>query len=126
MRRLKFLNSLRYVLLIGFFWSLVSIANGLNTAPQLEVGVAKIRAGALIIDARSAGDFAVEHIDGAINIPHDQLAGRLDELAIDKDASIVTYCRSGRRAGVAAQILLENGYTDVINGGGLEALKKSL
>jgi rhodanese-related sulfurtransferase len=55
-------------------------------------------------------------------IPYDQLVARADELPADKDAQLVVYCRTGNQSGIAAQILLDLGYTDVVNvDGGMEA-----
>ncbi|WP_419810722.1 rhodanese-like domain-containing protein [Bacterioplanoides sp.] len=72
------------------------------------------------IDVRSAGEFAGEHLEGAHNIPHTQISVDIAALNINKDAEILLYCRSGRRAGVALQALQELGYTNVKNVGGLE------
>jgi rhodanese-related sulfurtransferase len=44
-----------------------------------------------------------------VNISHDQLGARLAEVPKDKD--VVLYCRSGRRAEMAADVLRKNGYT---------------
>ena len=63
----------------------------------------------LVLDVRSPEEFVAGHVPGAVNIPHDQLASRLDALPKDKD--IVLYCRSGRRAQLAADVLAGNGYT---------------
>ena len=46
---------------------------------------------------------------GAVNVPYDQVASHLAEIPKDKD--VVLYCRSGRRAGLAADVLAANGYT---------------
>jgi len=64
--------------------------------------------GLLVLDVRSPEEFVSGHVPGAVNIPHDQLASRLDVLPKDKD--IVLYCRSGRRAQLAADVLAGNGY----------------
>jgi rhodanese-related sulfurtransferase len=63
----------------------------------------------VVIDVRSADEFAKGHVPGAVNIPHDQIASRLAEVPKDKD--VVLYCHSGRRAGLAATVLKDNGYT---------------
>lgn len=65
----------------------------------------------LVLDVRTPGEFAEGHIDGAINIPYDQLHARLADVPRDKD--IVLYCRTGRRSDIAAGVLLDNGYTRV-------------
>ena len=79
----------------------------------------KIKAGATIVDARTAEEFAEEHYPNALNIPVDQLRQRLNELS-SKDTPIVLYCATGSRSAYAARLLKSAGYTDVINAGGLE------
>jgi rhodanese-related sulfurtransferase len=62
-----------------------------------------------VLDVRSPEEFKEGHVPGAVNIPYDQMAARLTEVPKDKD--VVLYCRSGRRAGIAAEVLQANGYT---------------
>ncbi|MBP6625941.1 MAG: rhodanese-like domain-containing protein [Arenimonas sp.] len=62
----------------------------------------------LLLDVRSPEEFAAGHLPGAVNIPHDQVAGRLDEL--DRSRWVLVYCRSGRRAGVAEEALADGGF----------------
>ena len=66
-----------------------------------------------LIDARTPAEYETAHIDGAVNIPHDELAGHEKLLPADHDAPIVVYCRTGRRAGKLQAQLLDLGYTDV-------------
>jgi rhodanese-related sulfurtransferase len=61
-----------------------------------------------VLDVRTPQEYAEGHVPGAVNVPHDQLASRLAEVPKDKD--VVLYCRSGRRAGIAADVLAANGY----------------
>tara|TARA_R110002020_G_scaffold15245_42_gene54492 strand:+ start:2633 stop:3031 length:399 start_codon:yes stop_codon:yes gene_type:complete len=61
----------------------------------------------LLLDVRTPEEFAQGHLPGAVLIPHDQLAARLDE--IDRDRWVLVYCRSGKRAGTAEDILEEAG-----------------
>lgn len=89
--------------------------------------LAAIRDGsALLIDVRTPAEFAAGHIDGARPIPYEQIAAQIGALAPDKNASIVLYCHSGRRAGIAQQALLDLGYTHVVNAGGYAQLDKAL
>lgn len=67
----------------------------------------------LILDVRSEQEYAAGHIHGAILIPHDELPSRLTELAAYKDQEVVVYCRSGKRAGTAEQVLREAGFTQI-------------
>ncbi len=62
-----------------------------------------------VLDVRSPEEFREGHVPGAINVPYDQIAARIAEVPKDKD--VVLYCRSGRRAGIAADVLAANGYT---------------
>jgi rhodanese-related sulfurtransferase len=63
----------------------------------------------VLLDVRTPQEFAEGHIAGAVNVPYDLLATRLAEVPKNKD--VVLYCRSGRRAGIAAEVLAANGYT---------------
>ena len=67
--------------------------------------------GLALLDVRSNEEFAAGHIQGAINIPHDQLAERLGELS--KGEGLIVYCRSGRRAGLAAALLQQAGFKEL-------------
>ena len=62
-----------------------------------------------VLDVRSPEEYAGGHVPGAVNIPYDQIASRLAEVPKDKD--VVLYCKSGRRAGIAAEVLANQGYT---------------
>ena len=76
--------------------------------------------GATWIDVRTAGEYQSGHIESATNIPHNQIAEKIAELQLEKDAAILLYCRSGRRAGFALEALQKMGYNNVKNIGGLE------
>jgi phage shock protein E len=69
----------------------------------------------LILDVRTPREFDAGHVPGAINIPHDTLAQRLDELNASKSDEIVVYCHSGRRAGIAEDVLATAGYSHVVD-----------
>jgi phage shock protein E len=59
-------------------------------------------------DVRTPEEFAAGQLPGAVLIPHDALATRLDEL--DRDRPVVVYCRTGRRAGIAEDLLRQQGF----------------
>ena len=80
----------------------------------------------LWIDVRSNEEYAGEHLQGAVNIPHTEIAQEITKLTTDKSATIKLYCRSGNRAGLAKTALEELGYTHVENVGGLEDAKKAV
>lgn len=79
--------------------------------------------GAILLDVRTTGEHAEGHLDGSVNISHDELQGRLAEIEEltggDKSKPIVVYCRSGGRAGKAKATLEAAGYTQVTNVGGM-------
>lgn len=68
---------------------------------------------ALVLDVRTPGEYGEGHVPNAVNIPHSELASRLSELNSSSDRPIVVYCKSGRRAGMAANVLQGAGYTDL-------------
>lgn len=78
----------------------------------------------LIIDVRSEEEFSSGHFSTAINIPHDKLASRIEELRPHRQKGIVLYCHSGARAAAAEKILKNNGFANVINAGGYDAIRK--
>ncbi len=77
---------------------------------ELRARSAADAAAIVILDVRTAEEFAAGHVPGAINIPVDQVKARLAELEPSKDKTIVTYCRSGRRAATALATLHAAGY----------------
>ena len=76
------------------------------------------------LDVRSAEEYAQGHLPGAVNIPHTEIAQRITELKVDKNTEILLYCGSGRRAGIALEALQQQGYTNLSNKGGYEAIKQ--
>lgn len=72
------------------------------------------------IDVRTPDEFAAGHVQGALLMPHDQIAVLIGEQVPDKNTEIQLYCRSGRRADVARDTLLQMGYTRITNHGSLE------
>lgn len=66
-----------------------------------------------LLDVRTPAEYREGHIDGAFNVPVDQLAARHGALGFERDQAIVVYCKSGRRAARAQQILQALGYRQV-------------
>jgi rhodanese-related sulfurtransferase len=67
----------------------------------------------LVLDVRTVKEFNAGHIPGAINIPHNQLESRVDELGVPRETEIVVHCQAGGRAKAAEEILDEAGYSNV-------------
>ncbi len=72
----------------------------------------------ILLDVRTEEEFVTGHIANAINIPVDELEERVDELK-DKQAKILVYCKSGRRSVIASEILVNAGFANVYNMGGV-------
>jgi phage shock protein E len=79
----------------------------------------------LYVDVRTSEEFASGHVAGALHIPYDQMAERWEELAGYRDRPVVLYCRSGRRSGIAQEVLRERGFTRTENGGAFTDLEAS-
>ena len=75
--------------------------------------------GYVILDVRTEEEYAQGHIPGAILIPDYEIETKAEEILTDKDQVILVYCRSGQRSKNAAQALLELGYTDIREFGGI-------
>ena len=74
-----------------------------------------------LVDVRYESEWQVGHIDGAVNIPEDDLPERVDEL--DRARTVVTVCRAGTRSDDAAQWLRGQGFDAENLDGGMLAWK---
>ncbi|MDP3277150.1 MAG: rhodanese-like domain-containing protein [Deltaproteobacteria bacterium] len=77
-----------------------------------------VSAGARLVDVRSPGEFASGHLEGAINVPVQELGQRMGELE-PKSAPIVIYCLSGTRSAQASRMLKSAGFAQVHNLGAM-------
>ena len=78
----------------------------------------------LWIDVRTVEEYNAGHLEGAINIPYDEIEQKIEAVSADKTADIQLYCRSGRRSGIALETLRSLGYSKVTNAGAYEQLKQ--
>ena len=72
-----------------------------------------------ILDVREQDEYDAGHIPGAILIPYTQIGEKANEMLPDKDQLILVYCRSGRRSKIAVEALVELGYTNIKEFGGI-------
>lgn len=102
---------LAVVLLLGGLW-------WWRSRPDLDSARARqlVGDGATLLDVRTPGEFRSGHVEGALNIPVQQLAQRISE--VPKDAPVVVYCASGARSASAVGQLRKAGY-DAHNLGGM-------
>ena len=73
----------------------------------------------IILDTREQNEYDEGHIPGAILIPYTEIENKANEMIPDKDKLILVYCRSGRRSKIAAESLVNLGYTNVKEFGGI-------
>jgi NADPH-dependent 2,4-dienoyl-CoA reductase/sulfur reductase-like enzyme/rhodanese-related sulfurtransferase len=79
-----------------------NLSSGLVGSVQWHELPRRLAEGARLVDVRTAGEFAAGHLPGAVNVPVDELRGRLGELP---DADLVVYCQVGQRAHTATTLL---------------------
>lgn len=104
------------VALAGAIWMNTSTAEA--GASKEAKAWALVEQGALLVDVRTKAEFDAGHLEGALHIPHTEMAGRLTKLGIDKSRTVVLYCQKGGRAGKAERSLTANGFTSLFNAGG--------
>ena len=73
----------------------------------------------IILDVRTKEEFKEKHIEGALLIPDYELEKLAKSKLPDKNKKILVYCRSGNRSKSAARLLIDMGYTDVYDFGGI-------
>ena len=125
-------------LVLGTLVALGGCSKSETPAPATSTSAAKpakdpeaakklIAAGAVVLDVRTPDEFAGGHVPSATNIPVDQVTQRLAEVdklvGADKTKPVVVYCAAGSRAAKAKVQLEAAGYTQVVNGGGLDDLQ---
>ena len=91
---------------------------GKSAAEMLSVG-------AVLVDVRSAGEFAAGHIEGALWLPLDRIHLDIATAVPTRTQPLILYC-SGARSQRACKIVEQMGYSHAINGGGVGALSKLL
>ena len=90
-----------------------------NITAQEAKKIMDSQEGYILLDVRTQEEYDQGHIPGAVVIPHTEIEARAEEVLPDKDQLILVYCRSGRRSKKAAQILVELGYTNIKEFGGI-------
>jgi len=86
-----------------------------------EINLKEIIAnGAIVIDVRTKDEYNDGHLNGSLNIPLDELENSMSWLI--KDVPVVLVCASGSRSEYGKQMLKNNGYEKVFNGGSWDNL----
>ena len=80
--------------------------------------------GAILIDVRSASEYAEGHLDNSINLTVDTIGVNIEKLVSDKNTKVIVYCRSGNRSATAANTLINLGYKNVYDLGAMSNCSK--
>lgn len=72
-----------------------------------------------IVDVRTMEEYDEEHMKDAINVPNETIGSEMPEALPDKDATLIVYCRTGVRSKDASDKLVEMGYQNVYDIGGI-------
>ena len=121
------MNSINFIV-ISIILSAVNFVGCAQTADENAITVDQLRemmrddSNLVLLDVRNPyelEDKSLGHIDGVLNIPLPELEKRLSELDEFKDKDIVVICRSGRRSGIATDLLVKNGFNAVNVLGGM-------
>ena len=73
----------------------------------------------VVVDVRTREEYDGGHIENAVLVPNESIGSEMPEALPDKEATLLIYCRSGRRSKEAAQKLLSLGYQSVYDFGGV-------
>lgn len=92
-----------------------------SSAPAVDLK-AIIDEGAFLVDVRTPGEFSSGHVKGSVNIPLDSIPNQLAKFKNKKN--IIVFCRSGMRSSQAKNILQQNGFTNVVNGGTWDTVQR--
>ena len=94
-------------------------ATYMNITAEEAKGIMDREEGYIILDVREQEEYNQGHIPGAILIPYTEIKAKAETVLTDKDQLILVYCRSGRRSKIAAEALVELGYTNIKEFGGI-------
>lgn len=75
----------------------------------------------IVLDVRTKQEYEDVHIKGAINIPNESIDESVSDLLPDKEQMILVYCRSGNRSKQASEKLVNLGYTNIVEFGGINS-----
>ena len=118
------MKKLMIILLVAMMLTACGQANDreavyMNITAEEAKEIMDTEEGYIILDVRTQEEYDESHIPGAIVISHDEIAEKAEEMLTDKDQLILVYCRSGRRSKLAAEVLVELGYTNIKEFGGI-------
>lgn len=90
-----------------------------NITAQEAKRIMDTQTGYVILDVRTPEEYDEKHIPEAILIPDYEIHEKAERILTDKNQLILVYCRSGRRSKLASEDLLELGYKNIKEFGGI-------
>lgn len=90
-------------------------STGVTDLGAAEFQAKTLEADVIILDVRTAGEYASGHIEGAINIDAEGMQFESNIAQLDKSATYAVYCQSGRRSGIAVGKMSDAGFTSLFN-----------
>ncbi len=90
-----------------------------NISAEEAKKIMDTQTGHVILDVRTQEEYDEKHIHGAVLIPDYEIREKAEEFLTDKNQLLLVYCRSGRRSKNASEILVELGYTNIKEFGGI-------
>ena len=117
-------NAIALFLLLSLFvtgCALPGTAAYRRVSMQEAVDMMADEAGYIILDVRTAQEFASGHIPGAMLLPNEDIGTEEIAQLPDKSQLILVYCRSGNRSKQAADKLVRLGYTNIVELGGINS-----
>jgi len=104
---------------------LKSVEKEIQVVEEKTTAIAEDVNSPIVVDVRTAEEFQTGAYPSAINIPLDEIKERLKEFGDDAEREIVVYCASGGRSAYAQRMLMQVGYLNVKNGGGITQMMAS-
>jgi phage shock protein E len=122
----------KYLVLIALFAAFALASAGAMPAAEKgyddPAGLAKLihkgKPAYLLVDVRTPAEYETGHIPTAINVPVDVIGTKPP--SGQKDALIIVYCRSGNRSAMARKVLVDLGYTNVVDFGAVTRWEEAL
>jgi rhodanese-related sulfurtransferase len=121
MRKPSFLIAAALIGFIPVISSCSSSSQTKDTTPVMSLTPAPI-----VIDVRSAAEFAEGHVQGAVNLDINNGSFQAKLSSLDNSVGYALYCRSGSRSAMAAELMATSGFTEVHDLGALETAAQSL
>ena len=120
MRKFKYLIS---IILLCFCFVGCSNNGNSGTISYVKAKELIINNQAVLVDVRTIDEYNENHIDGAVNLPVDEISDNVDNVIDSKNSYVIVYCKSGVRSHEAYEKLVGLGYKNVYDFGSIDNWK---